>query len=287
MMSYAYDTIADIIRLGEENNISFGDVVLRYELENYDRSEDAVVREIENRLDIFESSIQDGIAYAEKTASGMSGGQAAQLNGQTPRFMSDIAYKAMTYAIAVNEANAKMFRIVACPTAGSCGVMPGAVKAVADHYQLDRATVVKGFLAASGIGNVVANRACVAGAVGGCQAEIGTAACMAAGAIVEMMGGSPRQVGHAIALCMKNLLGLACDPVGGLVEVPCIKRNVAGAVNALTSAQLAMAGITSAIPVDEVIDAMRRIGNEMPSAIKETSLGGLATSPTAVRLTEK
>ena len=157
-MSYAYDTIADIIRLAEENNISFGEVVLRYELENYDRSEEAVIREIEHRLDIFEGSIQDGIDYAEKTASGMSGGQAAQLNGQTPRFMSDIAYKAMTYAIAVNEANAKMFRIVACPTAGSCGVMPGAVKAVADHYKLDRATMVKGFLAASGIGNVVANR---------------------------------------------------------------------------------------------------------------------------------
>ena len=207
-MSYAYDTIADIIRLAEENNISFGEVVLRYELENYDRSEEAVIHEIEHRLDIFEGSIQDGIDYAEKTASGMSGGQAAQLNGQAPRFMSDIAYKAMTYAIAVNEANAKMFRIVACPTAGSCGVMPGAVKAVADHYKLDRATMVKGFLAASGIGNVVANRACVAGAVGGCQAEIGTAACMAAGAIVEMMGGTPRQVGHAIALCMKNLLGL-------------------------------------------------------------------------------
>ena len=132
-MSYAYDTIADIIRLAEENNISFGDVVLRYELENYDRNEEAVIREIENRLDIFESSIQEGIAYAEKTASGMSGGQAAQLNGQAPRFMSEIAYKAMTYAIAVNEANAKMFRIVACTTAGSCGVMPGAVKAVADH----------------------------------------------------------------------------------------------------------------------------------------------------------
>lgn len=164
-MSYAYDTIADIIRLAEENNISFGEVVLRYELENYDRSEEAVIREIEHRLDIFEGSIQDGIDYAEKTASGMSGGQAAQLNGQAPRFMSDIAYKAMTYAIAVNEANAKMFRIVACPTAGSCGVMPGAVKAVADHYKLDRATMVKGFLAASGIGNVVANRACVAGAV--------------------------------------------------------------------------------------------------------------------------
>ena len=262
-MSYAYDTIADIIRLGEENNISFGDVVLRYELENYDRSEDAVVREIENRLDIFESSIQDGIAYAEKTASGMSGGQAAQLNGQTPRFMSDIAYKAMTYAIAVNEANAKMFRIVACPTAGSCGVMPGAVKAVADHYQLDKATVVKGFLAASGIGNVVA------------------------GAIVEMMGGSPRQVGHAIALCMKNLLGLACDPVAGLVEVPCVKRNGFYAVHAITASEMALMNIESQIPPDEVIEAMNNIGRAMPAALRETSDGGLAVTPTGTAIAER
>ena len=286
-MSYAYDTIADIIHLAEENNISFGDVVLRYELENYDRNEEAVVREIENRLDIFESSIQDGIAYAEKTASGMSGGQAAQLNGQIPRFMSDIAYKAMTYAIAVNEANAKMFRIVACPTAGSCGVMPGAVKAVADHYQLERATVVKGFLAASGIGNVVANRACVAGAVGGCQAEIGTAACMAAGAIVEMMGGSPRQVGHAIALCMKNLLGLACDPVAGLVEVPCVKRNGFYAVHAITASEMALMNIESQIPPDEVIEAMNNIGRAMPAALRETSDGGLAVTPTGTAIAER
>jgi len=273
MMSYAYDTIADIIRLAEENNISFGEVVLRYELENYDRSEEAVIREIEHRLDIFEGSIQDGIDYAEKTASGMSGGQAAQLNGQAPRFMSDIAYKAMTYAIAVNEANAKMFRIVACPTAGSCGVMPGAVKAVADHYKLDRETVVKGFLAASGIGNVVANRACVAGAVGGCQAE--------------MMGGTPRQVGHAIALCMKNLLGLACDPVAGLVEVPCVKRNGFYAVHAITASELALMNIESQIPPDEVIEAMNNIGRAMPAALRETSDGGLAVTPTGTAIAER
>ena len=281
------DTIADIIRLAEENNISFGDVVLRYELENYDRNEEAVIREIEHRLDIFEMSIQDGIAYTDKTASGMSGGQAAQLDGQSPRFMSEIAYKAMTYAIAVNEANAKMFRIVACPTAGSCGVMPGAVKAVADHYQLDKSTVVKGFLAASGIGNVVANRACVAGAVGGCQAEIGTAACMAAGAIVEMMGGTPRQVGHAIALCMKNLLGLACDPVAGLVEVPCVKRNGFYAVHAITASEMALMNIESQIPPDEVIEAMNNIGRAMPAALRETSDGGLAVTPTGTAIAER
>ena len=139
----------------------------------------------------------------------------------------------------------------------------------------------------AGIGAVIAERAFIAGASGGCQAEIGSASAMAAGGLAYLQGGSAEQIADAAAFALKNMLGLACDPVGGLVEVPCIKRNVAGAVNALTSAQLAMAGITSAIPVDEVIDAMRRIGNEMPSAIKETSLGGLATSPTAVRLTEK
>ena len=193
----------------------------------------------------------------------------------------------MTYAIAVNEANAKMFRIVACPTAGSCGVMPGAVKAVADHYKLDRATEVKGFLAASGIGNVVANRACVAGADGGCQAEIGTAACMAAGAIVEMMGGTPRQVGNAIALCMKNLLGLACDPVAGLVEVPCVKRNGFYAVHAITASELALMNIESQIPPDEVIEAMNNIGRAMPAALSESSDGGLAVTPTGTAIAER
>ncbi len=286
-MSYAYDTVADIIRLAEENKISFGEVVLRNELENYDRTESDVFNEIERRLDIFEESIQAGLSYTEKTTSGMSGGQAAHLNGQTPRFMSEIAYKAMTYAIAVNEANAKMFRIVACPTAGSCGVMPGAVKAIVEHYKLDKTTVIKGFLAASGIGNVVANRACVAGAVGGCQAEIGTAACMAAGAIVEMMGGTPRQVGDAVALCMKNLLGLACDPVAGLVEVPCVKRNGFYAVHAITASEMALAGIESQIPPDEVIETMNNIGRAMPVALRETSDGGLAITPTGLAITKR
>lgn len=147
--------------------------------------------------------------------------------------------------------------------------------------------MVEAMFVSAGIGAVIAENASLAGASGGCQAEIGSASAMAAGGLAYLQGGSAEQIADAAAFALKNMLGLACDPVGGLVEVPCIKRNVAGAVNALTSAQLAMAGITSAIPVDEVIDAMRRIGNEMPSAIKETSLGGLATSPTAVRLTEK
>lgn len=286
-MSYKYETISDIIRLAEEHAMSFSDVILRNELDQYDRGESDIIAEIEHRLAIFKSSIRDGLSHLDKTQSGMSGGDAAILHERKPLFMSDIAYKAMTYAIAVNEANAKMFRIVACPTAGSCGVMPGAVQAVAEHYDLDSPTMVKGFLAASGVGNVVANRACVAGAVGGCQAEIGTASCMAAAAIVEMMGGTPRQVGHAIALCMKNLLGLACDPVAGLVEVPCVKRNGFYAVHAITAAELALAGIESQIPPDDVIEAMNNIGRAMPAALRETSDGGLAVTPTGLAIAER
>lgn len=286
-MSYKYETIGDILRLSEDYHISFSDVVLRCELEQYDRNEEEIVAEIKRRLAIFKSSIHDGLTHLERTPSHMSGGDAAALYNQKPRLMSDIAYTAMMYAIAVNEANAKMFRIVACPTAGSCGVMPGAVQAVAEHYQLDSDAVVKGFLAASGVGNVVANRACVAGAVGGCQAEVGTAACMAAAAIVEMMGGTPRQVGNTIALCMKNLLGLACDPVAGLVEVPCVKRNGVYAVHAITAAELALAGIESQIPADDVIEAMNNIGRAMPAALRETSDGGLAVTPTGLAIAER
>ena len=206
-------------------------------------------------------------------------------------------------ALQMGESNACMHRIVAAPTAGSCGVIPAVFLVVEERLSLPEEKMVEAMFVSAGIGAVIAENASLAGASGGCQAEIGSASAMAAGglaflqggsaeqiaasAAVELMGGTPKQCLDAASTVLMNMLGLVCDPVGGLVEVPCIKRNVAGAVNALTSAQLAMAGITSAIPVDEVIDAMRRIGNEMPSAIKETSLGGLATSPTAVRLTEK
>ena len=193
----------------------------------------------------------------------------------------------MEKAIKMGESNACMHRIVAAPTAGSCGVISAVFLVVEERLSLPEEKMVEAMFVSAGIGAVIAENASLAGASGGCQAEIGSASAMAAGGLAYLQGGSAEQIADAAAFALKNMLGLACDPVGGLVEVPCIKRNVAGAVNALTSAQLAMAGITSAIPVDEVIDAMRRIGNEMPSAIKETSLGGLATSPTAVRLTEK
>ena len=184
----------------------------------------------------------------------------------------------------MGESNACMRRIVAAPTAGSCGVIPAVFLTAGEELGIDHEQMTKAMYVAAGVGAVIAKNASIAGASGGCQAEIGSASAMAAAGLVSVMGGDHEAIGDAAAFALKNMLGLACDPVCGLVEVPCVKRNVAGAVNAVTSAQMALAGIRSAIPVDEVIDAMRRIGNDMSPTIKETGLGGLATTPTAVEI---
>jgi L-serine dehydratase len=180
-----------------------------------------------------------------------------------------------------------MGRIVAAPTAGSCGIIPAVLVTAMEERQLSEESVVDSMFTAAGIGMVIANRASISGAEGGCQAECGSASAMAAAALTELLGGSPAQAADACAIALKNTLGLVCDPVAGLVEIPCIKRNAAGAANALVAAELALAGIESVIPVDEVIDAMREIGAGMSDSLKETAKGGLAGTPTAKRLTKK
>ncbi len=286
-MSYLYDTIEDIVRLADRESISFSEVVLRSEIESTGSTKEEVLAEIRRRIQIFKESVRDGIADTRKSKSGMSGGQAKQLDERQPLFLSDLAYRALRYAISVNEANAKMFRIVACPTAGACGILPGVMQAVGEVYEYDEEAYVNGFLAAAGVGNVVTNQACVAGAVGGCQAEVGTAAAMASACAVAMMGGTTEEVVTAMTLCMKNVLGLVCDPVAGLVEVPCVKRNGIYAVHALASAEMAMAGLRSRIPADEVIGAMDSIGRALPEALRETSEGGLAKTKTGVDITNR
>ena len=286
-MSYLYDTIEDIVRLADRESISFSEVVLRAEIESTGSTKEDVLDEIRRRIQIFKESVRDGIADTRKSKSGMSGGQAKQLDERQPLFLSDLAYRALRYAISVNEANAKMFRIVACPTAGACGILPGVMQAVGEVYECDEEAYVNGFLAAAGVGNVVTNQACVAGAVGGCQAEVGTAAAMASACAVAMMGGTTEEVVTAMTLCMKNVLGLVCDPVAGLVEVPCVKRNGIYAVHALASAEMAMAGLRSRIPADEVIGAMDSIGRALPEALRETSEGGLAKTKTGVDITNR
>ncbi len=286
-MSYLYDTIEDIVRLADRESISFSEVVLRAEIESTDSTKEDVLTEIRRRIQIFKESVRDGIEDTRRSKSGMSGGQAKQLDDRKPVFLSDLTYRALRYAISVNEANAKMFRIVACPTAGACGILPGVMQAVGEVYHCDDTAYINGFLAAAGVGNVVTNQACVAGAVGGCQAEVGTAAAMAAACAVAMMGGTTEEVVTAMTLCMKNVLGLVCDPVAGLVEVPCVKRNGIYAVHALASAEMAMAGLRSRIPADEVIGAMDSIGRALPEALRETSEGGLARTKTGMDITNR
>lgn len=286
-MSYLYDTIEDIVRLADRESISFSEVVLRAEIESTDATKEEVLDEIRRRIQIFIESVHDGIEDTRKSKSGMSGGQAKQLDERKPVFLSDLTYRALRYAISVNEANAKMFRIVACPTAGACGILPGVMQAVGEVYNCDDNAYINGFLAAAGVGNVVTNQACVAGAVGGCQAEVGTAAAMAAACAVAMMGGSTEEIVTAMTLCMKNVLGLVCDPVAGLVEVPCVKRNGIYAVHALAAAEMALAGLRSRIPADEVIGAMDSIGRALPEALRETSEGGLARTKTGMEITNR
>ncbi|MEG0470298.1 MAG: L-serine ammonia-lyase, iron-sulfur-dependent, subunit alpha, partial [Longicatena sp.] len=186
-----------------------------------------------------------------------------------------------------SEVNASMNRIVACPTAGSCGIVPAALLSTARKYNKTTEDLIDALFTASGIGLIIGAKATLSGAEGGCQAECGSAAAMGAGAIVELMGGTPRMAFHAAAMAFKNILGLVCDPVAGLVEIPCIKRNASGTVNAITCADLALAGIESYIPFEEVVDAMYDIGKNMSVELRETALGGLATTPTGLLLKKK
>ena len=225
-----------------------------------------------------------------RSSSGMSGGDGEKMrafNESGKNLCSDFTALAMEKALKMAESNACMRRIVAAPTAGSCGVIPAVFLSYEDMFESTRDEIVHALFIAAGIGAVIAENASIAGAFGGCQAEIGSASAMAAAGLVYLQGGDENQMVQAASLALKNMLGLACDPVGGLVEVPCIKRNVAGTVNAISSAQLAMAGIQSAISPDDVIDSMYRIGNIMPYALKETSEGGLATSESARKLCQK
>lgn len=198
-------------------------------------------------------------------------------------FMGEV----MVRALKMGESNACMKRIVAAPTAGSCGVMPAVFLTYQKYFQTSDEKMTEAMFTAAGIGTVIAERAFIAGATGGCQAEIGSASAMAAGGLAYLMGGGEQEIVHACAIALKSLLGLVCDPVAGLVEVPCVKRNVVGAVNAVTAADMAMAGITSRIPPDQVIDAMRTIGMALPCSLKETGEGGLAATPAGVEISRK
>lgn len=287
MYQYEYKTLHELMDAAATHNLSLSEVVVRHEMETSEQTEEAVRSRMEGRLAVFKESIDAGLNDTEKSVSGLVGGDADKLLKAVPKLLGPLAKKAAVYALAVSEANAKMFKIVACPTAGSCGIVPAVMTAVAEELDVDTETSVNALFTAAGVGAVVSRNASVAGAVGGCQAECGTAAAMAAAAAAEMAGGTNDQILQAFALCMKNTLGLACDPVAGLVEVPCVKRNACYAILAITAAEMALAGVRSVIPPDEVIEAMNEIGRMMPVALKETSDGGLAKTATGKAIAER
>ncbi len=281
-----YHAIADLLKLCEETKKPLWEVVLQADMESRQVSREDSYHMMESMYTAMRQADQN-YDKSLRSSSGMSGGDGEKMrafNESGKNLCSDFTALAMEKALKMAESNACMRRIVAAPTAGSCGVIPAVFLSYEDMFASNRDEIVHALFIAAGIGAVIAENASIAGAFGGCQAEIGSASAMAAAGLVYLQGGDEYQMMQAAALALKNMLGLACDPVGGLVEVPCIKRNVAGTVNAISSAQLAMAGIESAISPDDVIDSMYRIGNIMPHALKETSEGGLATSESARKL---
>ena len=231
-------------------------------------------------LTIMEEAADLGLNSLEKSPSGLTGGDAVKMSQASHRVLDPLVSDSVAIALAVNEESAAMGRIVAAPTAGSCGIVPGALLSFAKHREIPRDKVIMGLFTTAVVGQIIEHNACVSGAEGGCQAECGSAAAMAAAAVVEMAGGTPQEAIEAATLAIKNLLGLACDPVAGLVEVPCVKRNGILAGFALIAAEMGLAGIRSAIPPDEVIQAMYQIGRSLPVSLRETAEGGLAVTPT-------
>ena len=285
----ALDSMKEIFDRMAEEGKPFWEIVLETDMEERQVTRNQSMAKMLTMWQAM-SDAADGYTGRRRSVSGLVGGDGMKMRqynlrgeAMTGGYVSEVIAEALSMA----ESNACMGRIVAAPTAGACGVLPAVLLPLCKYEELSQHQLLEALYVASGIGAVIAYRACIAGASGGCQAEIGTASAMAAGALVALRGGDGQQIGHAVAMALKNLMGLVCDPVAGLVEVPCVKRNVIGAVNAVSVADMAMAGITSQIPVDEVIDAMGEVGRRMPVEFRETALGGLAATPTGLNIQEK
>lgn len=284
-----FKNAAELVEIAEREQIKIAEVMIRQEIEVSGRSRADIIAQMDRNLTVMEQAVERGL-NGVTSVSGLTGGDAVLLQKymQSGKALSGhTLLDAVSKAVATNEVNAAMGTICATPTAGSAGVVPGTLFAVKDVLNPTREEMIEFLFTSAAFGFIVANNASISGAAGGCQAEVGSASGMAAAAITELAGGSPSQAAHAMAITLKNMLGLVCDPVAGLVEVPCVKRNAMGASNAMTAADMALAGITSRIPCDEVIDAMYRIGQTMPSALRETAEGGLAATPTGRRLEEE
>ncbi|MGI5893103.1 MAG: L-serine ammonia-lyase, iron-sulfur-dependent, subunit alpha [Candidatus Merdivicinus sp.] len=279
-----------ILEICSEHSLSLSSYALREEIVRNGGTEESIRSRFSRMLEVMENSASHARKEPVQSVSGLTGGDAfryEQFRMKGDSLLGDTVSLAVAYALSCSEVNASMGRIVACPTAGSCGIVPAAVLAVANSRQIPREKQIDALLCAGLIGQIIGEHACLAGAQGGCQAECGSASAMAAAAVTEMLGGNPDQAFHAAAIAIKNVLGLVCDPVGGLVEIPCIKRNAGGVVNAMLCADLALAGIQSRIPFDDVVAAMDQVGKQLPASLRETAAGGLATTRAGLDLAKK
>lgn len=285
-----YNSGADLIRLCEEKDAKIYEIVLEKESSISGCSEEEIRHKMNENLTVMMESSKNALNCEVKSVGGLIGGDAmkmAKYANTENTICGSMVNTAMAKALSTSEINASMGKIVAAPTAGASGIIPAALLTTKEKFNLSEEEVINGLLTASGIGEIIAKNATVSGAYGGCQAECGVAAAMAASAIVEMLGGTTKNCLNAASFALINIMGLVCDPVAGLVEFPCALRNASGVVNALISADLALADVNCIIPFDEVVDAMLKVGKSLPSTLKETALGGLATTPTGEKWKRK
>lgn len=280
----------ELIHICESNNMTIAEYTIREEMENTGSTREEIIEKMRKNLQVMVNASREAMEKEVHSISGLIGGDAVKIRKYyegNNTLCGDFIVKAMARALSCSEVNAAMGKIVAAPTAGSCGIIPAAIITAGEKLNKNEEELIMALLSASGVGILIAKNATLAGAEGGCQAECGSAAAMAAAAVVEMMGGSPSMAFDAAAMVIKNIEGLVCDPIAGLVEIPCAKRNVAGAVSALTMADVAMAGVKSKIPFDDTIISMYKIGRALPSELRETAMGGLATTPAGLRLKDR
>ena len=283
-----YQSIQELVSAAEERGLKISELVLQDQAEAMEKPAEELYERMRKSFEVMRESIVAGQKKELRSMSGLTGGEGYLMKqyaeSRNGGLCGDFLSRAIARALAVAGCNASMGRIVAAPTAGSCGILPGCLVSLYEDRGLPEKDIVMSIFTAGAFGMVIAANFSIAGAQGGCQAECGSAAGMAAASLVELMGGTPSQCADACAIAIANQLGLVCDPVAGLVEIPCIKRNVSGLMIAFSSADLALAGVGPKIPVDECVDAMREVGNALPNTLKETAGGGLATTPTGLKL---
>lgn len=278
-----YNKGKDLLELCKKHNKKIYEIVMEKEMEESGLGQEELIDKMKLVLKTMEESSKDALDKKVLSVSGLTGGDAKKVEEYRKKgntVCGDLINSAMARALSTSEINASMGKIVAAPTAGASGILPSAITIIAEKYKLDEIDMINALFTAGGIGEIIARNATISGAEGGCQAECGSAAAMAAGSIVEALGGSAETALNAASFALLNIMGLVCDPVAGLVEFPCALRNASGVVNALVSADLALAGVKSMVPFDEVVEAMDKVGKAMPETLKETALGGVAATPT-------